>query len=169
MWIFSSPAVTVKPSTPTTTGDTPIAGLHQVSASLIDDAQGKITEAQKWKDDLLGTPTKPVAPPDTGFAQKMKDLAASLAAGDRTALAGASTRTATRLRSGAAKKVQEVVPTIFFSEATTASVPARKATSDLIDKFYAEHSWKPGDSLDDADRRSTLAKLFDDLAQALKP
>ena len=171
MWIFAAPTTTtVTPSGPSTiTGNTSIPGLYQVSGSTINDLQGKITEAENWKNALLGTATKPVAPPDKEFAQQVKDFVASLTDGDRTALAGANTRTAARLRSGAGKKVQDVVPLIFFSEAISGSPSARKTESDLIYRFYDKQSWKAGDILDEADRRSTLAKLFDDLSSALKP
>jgi hypothetical protein len=127
------------------------------------------TEASKWKDDLLGTPTKPVTPSDKGFAAKVKNATANLSTDDRAALATASEQTARRLRNNDSNKVEDVLVTIFFDEAKMASVPAREAVKALVNDFYTAQSWNPGDSLDAADRRSTLAKFFDDLAQALKP
>jgi hypothetical protein len=157
-------------TTTTTPSPTTIDG-STIKVTLVDkgiDWKDKPGEARKWKDDLLGTPTKPVTPSAKGFAQKLKDFPTTLSPGDRAVLATASEQTAKRLRKNESSKVQDVLAMIFSSEAIMASVDARGAANALVNDFYTDQSWKPGDSLDDANRRSTLAKFFEDLAQALK-
>jgi hypothetical protein len=154
--IFTPTTTTTTPTPTTVDGST----IKVRSVDKGPDWTTQIAEAKKWKDELFGTSTKPVMPSDKGLA--------NLSADDRAALAEASTRTAVRLRNKAGAKVQDVVPQVFFAEAIQASVPARKAAEGLIRNFYTKQAWNDGDSLDEADRRSTLAKFFDDLAQALK-
>jgi len=164
-WIFTPTTTkTTPPDSTTVDGST----IKVRSVDKGPDWTAQVAEAKKWKDELLGTPPKTVTPSDKGFADEVKKATANLSAPDRAALATASEETAKRLRNNEAKLVQDVLTTIFFAEAKTANVPARNAAKDLIEKFYTAQSWNLGDSLDAADRRSTLAKFFDSLAQALK-